>query len=81
MCCCEESFGASERAQAELSPIFQTIKHALDDIARFVEIGVIFELNFAVFAGRYAGFCLCFVEPFTQVVCVIPAVCNDGTTF
>ena len=55
VCCCEECFWAAECAQAELAPVFEAIEYAFDDVARFVEVGVVFELHFAVFAGRNAG--------------------------
>ena len=38
-----------------LVPVFEAIEYAFDDVARFVEAGVVFELHFAVFAGRNAG--------------------------
>lgn len=52
-----------------------------DDIARFLYVGVVLELNFEVFVGSYAGFCLSFVQPFTQEACVTPAVCDDSAPF
>ena len=74
----EESFGASEGAQAELTPIFETVEHALHDVACFVEVSVVFELDFAVLAGRDAGACVGLDQPVAQVVGVIATVRNDG---
>ena len=46
-----------------LPPILEPVEHALDDVARFVEFRVVFELHFAVLAGRDAGGCLGFRQP------------------
>ena len=41
-------FGHRNCAQAELPPIFDAVEHALDDVAGFVEFGVVLELYLAV---------------------------------
>ncbi len=38
----------------------RAVEHAFDDVACFIELGVIFELHFAVFAGWDAGCCFDF---------------------
>jgi len=79
MCRCEEGFWAAEGAQAEVSPVFETVEHALHNVARLVEFGVIVELHLAVFARRDAGGCLPLGQPGTQVIGVVPTVSDDGT--
>lgn len=81
MCCCEESFRAAEGAQRELSPVFEAIEHALDNVAGFVEIGVVFELHLAVFAGWDAGHSAGFGNPVAQVICVVSTICDDSAAF
>ena len=81
MCCCEESFWTSEGAQAELPPILETVEHALDDVAGFVEIFVIFELHLAVLARRDARGGFDVHKPVAQMVRVVSAVGNDGGAF
>jgi len=81
VCCGEEGFRAAECAQAELSPVLDTIEHALDNVARFVEFGVVFELHLAVLAGRDAGGCLGLVQPVAQVIGVIATVRDNGAPF
>ena len=53
----KECVVASECTQAELPPVFQTVEHAFDDVARFIEFGVIFEQHFAILARWNAGDC------------------------
>nr|WP_254778471.1 hypothetical protein [Aliiroseovarius crassostreae] len=69
---------ASKCSQAELSPVLQSVEHALDDVAGFGEIGVILELHFAVLARWDAGGCLGVAQPVAQVICVVTSACNDG---
>ena len=64
-----------------MSPVLETIEHALHDVARFVEFSVVLELNLAVFAGRDAGDCFCFVQPIAQVVGIVAMVGDDGAIF
>jgi len=73
----EECFWASESAQAKLSPVFQPVEHALHDVARFVEFGVVVELHLVVLAGRNAGGCFRLIQRIAQVVGIVYAVCND----
>ena len=80
MCRCEECFWASEGAQAELSPVFETVEHALHDVAGFVEFGVVFELDLAVLAGRDAGNSLSVCQPIAQMIGVIAAISDDSAT-
>ena len=54
----EEGFWASERAQAELSPVLEAVEHAFDDVSGFVELSVIFDLDLAVLSWRDARDCL-----------------------
>ena len=51
----EESLGAAEGSEREPAPVLETVEHALDDVAGFVEFGVVFELHCAVLAWRDAG--------------------------
>ena len=51
MCRCGESFWASKCPQAELSPVFEAIEHALYDVACFIEVGVVFERHLAGLSG------------------------------
>ena len=81
MGCCEEGFGASEGPQTELSPIFQPVEHAFDDVPRFVECGVVFDLNFAVLSRRDARDCLGVCQPIAQMICVIAAICDNCAAF
>lgn len=81
MGCCQEGFRAAEGAQAELSPVFEAIEHALHNVARFVEFDVIFELYLAVLSRGDAGGCLDLSEPIAQVICVMATVCNDCASF
>ncbi len=81
MCCGEEGIGASEGAQTELPPVFEPIEHTLDDVAAFVEVCVVVELDLAVFARWDEGCGLCFIEQFTQLIGVIAAIRNDAAAF
>ena len=74
----EEDFGASEGTQAKLAPLFQAVEHALDNVTGFVEVDVVFELNFTVFALGNAGDCFSFRQPVTQVICVIATIRDDS---
>ena len=78
VCFGKESFGATECSQAELPPVLDSVEHALDDVAGFVELFVVFKLQLAVFARRDARDCLGLGQPLAQVVGVMTAVCNDG---
>ena len=64
-----------------MSPVFETIEHALHDVARFIEIYVIFELHLAVVSGWDAGSGLGLVQPVAQVIGVIATVRDNGATF
>ena len=78
-----------------VSPVFEAMEHALDhcsagyfgtkhperDVARFVEVDVIFEWHLAVLAKRDAGGCFCRVQPVAQMTRVIATIRDDGATF
>ncbi len=72
---------ASECTQAELPPVFQTVEHALDDVARFIEFGVIVEQHFAVLARWDAGDCFGLAQPIAQVMSVITTISDDRASF
>lgn len=78
MCGCEECFFCAEGSQGQLTPVFQSSEHAFDDVAGFVEPGVVFILNSPVPARRDAGVCSDLCQPVAQVVRVVAAVGNDG---
>ena len=63
-----------------MPPVFQSIEHALDDVARFVEVCVVFELHFAVFARWDAGSCFGLRQPVAQVIGIVSSVRDDGAT-
>lgn len=60
-----------------MPPVLEAIEHALDDIARLVEPGVVVNLNLAVFAWWDARGRAGLGDPVAQVVCVIAAICDD----
>lgn len=64
-----------------MPPVFEAIEHALDDVAGFVEIGVVLELGFMVLSGRDARDCLGFVQPIAQMISVVATVRDDGAPF
>ena len=79
---CEEGFRASKSAQAELSPVFETVEHAFDDVAAFGEAGVVFELNLAVLSRRNTDDGFGLFQPLAQMICVISPVRNNlGSLF
>ena len=77
MGCCEEGLGASEGAQAELPPVFETIEHAFDDVAGLIERGIVFELDLAVLSRRDAGRRAGLSQPVAQVVGIVTAIGDD----
>ena len=81
MCGGEESLGTAEDSKGELALIPDAVEHAFDDVACFIEFGVIFELHLAVFTGRDAGCCFDLEQPVTQMIGVVSTVGNDGAAF
>ena len=61
-----------------MSPVLEAVEHAFHDIAGFVEVGVVVELHFAVFAGRDAGDCVRLAQPIAQMIGVVSTISNDG---
>ena len=64
-----------------MAPVLDPVEHTLDDVAGFVNVPVIFELNFSVLARRNTGFGTDLDQPVAQVVCIISSVCDDGASF
>ena len=65
--------------RSKLAPVFEAVKHTLDAVAGFIELGVIFELHLAIPAGRDAGGRFGLVSPVAQVIGVISAISDDST--
>ena len=72
---------ASEPAQAELPPILEPVEHALNDVACFVDLCVVFKLYFAVSTRRNAGGCFGSCQLFAQVIGVVSLIRDDGAAF
>lgn len=63
-----------------MPPVFETVEHALYDVAGLVEVDIVFELHFAVLAGRNAGNSFSVFQPIAQVIGVISAISDDVAT-
>ena len=73
----EESLRTSEGSKQEPAPILDAVEHAFDNVACFIEFGVVFELHLAVFAEWNAGWRFDLEQPVAQVIGIVSAIGND----